>query len=143
MKNIPFIILVIFMLSFTMCKQETRIKKEDNVIQVDLDNPEKASLFDYFRSIELIPLETSPDVLVKGFTKMVVHQGNYYALDKPQSIILPSIQQVNVFLRSIKKGKVSESIHLLKILSLTLITVILSYWNLTEKYIGLIYLGTM
>lgn len=35
------------MLSFTMCKQETRIKKEDNVIQVDLDNPEKASLFDY------------------------------------------------------------------------------------------------
>lgn len=69
MKNIPFIILVIFMLSFTMCKQETRIKKEDNVIQVDLDNPEKASLFDYFRSIELIPLETSSDVLVKGFTK--------------------------------------------------------------------------
>lgn len=68
MKNIPFIILVIFMLSFTTCKQETRIK-EDNVIQVDLDNPEKASLFNYFRSIELIPLETSPDVLVKGFTK--------------------------------------------------------------------------
>ena len=125
-----------------MCKQETRIKEEDNVIQVDLDNPKKASLFDYFRSIELIPLETSPDVLVKGFTKMVVHQGNYYALDKPQSIIfvLPSIRLVNVFLRSIKKGKVSESIHLLKILSSILITVILNYWNHTEKYIDLIYL---
>lgn len=105
MKNIPFIILVIFMLSFTMCKQETRIKKEDNVIQVDLDNPEKASLFDYFRSIELIPLETTPDVLVKGFTKMVVHQGNYYALDKPQSIIFAFDPTGKCLFKIDKKGQ--------------------------------------
>lgn len=93
------------MLSFTMCKQETRIKKEDNVIQVDLDNPEKASLFDYFRSIELIPLETSPDVLVKGFTKMVVHQGNYYALDKPQSIIFAFDPTGKCLFKIDKKGQ--------------------------------------
>lgn len=105
MKNIPFIILAIFMLSFTMCKQETHIKKEDNVIQVDLDNPEKASLFDYFRSIELIPLETTPDVLVKGFTKMVVHQGNYYALDKPQSIIFAFDPTGKCLFKIDKKGQ--------------------------------------
>ena len=93
------------MLSFTMCKQETRIKKEDNVIQVDLDNPEKASLFDYFRSIELIPLETSSDVLVKGFTKMVVHQGNYYALDKPQSIIFAFDPTGKCLFKIDKKGQ--------------------------------------
>ena len=104
MKKIPIIFLTLSMFSFTMCKQETRIK-EDNVIQVDLDNPEKASLFDYFRSIELIPLETSPDVLAKGFTKMVVHHGNYYALDKQQSIIFAFDPTGKCLFKIDKKGQ--------------------------------------
>jgi hypothetical protein len=61
--------------------------QDGNVISVDLDRSEKASLFDYFRSIELIPLETSPDILVNGFSKIVVHHDCYYALDKPLCVI--------------------------------------------------------
>lgn len=104
MKKKAIIFLILSMLSFTMCKQETRIK-ENNVIQVDLDNPEKASLFDYFRSIELIPLETSPDVLVKGLTKVIIHQGNYYALDKPQSIIFVFDSTGKFLFKIDKKGQ--------------------------------------
>lgn len=58
-----------------------------DTIFVDLDRPERASLFDYFRSIELIPLETSSDILVNGFSKLIVHQDYYYALDKPLCLI--------------------------------------------------------
>ena len=45
-----------FVICFTMCTPKPQM---DNAIFVDLDQPEKASLFDYFRTIELIPLETS------------------------------------------------------------------------------------
>lgn len=69
-----------FVICFTMCTPKPQM---DNAIFVDLDRPEKASLFDYFRSIELIPLETSSDILVNGFSKIIVHQDYYYALDKP------------------------------------------------------------
>ena len=69
-----------FVICFTMCTPKPQM---DNAIFVDLDQPEKASLFDYFRTIELIPLETSSDILVNGFSKIIVHQDYYYALDKP------------------------------------------------------------
>ena len=69
---------------------------------------------------------------------LIFKQISFYYIEL--TLFLPSIRLVNVFLRSIKKGKVSESIHLLKILSSILITVILNYWNHTEKYIDLIYL---
>jgi len=61
--------------------------KTGDAIFADLDRPEKASLFDYFHSIELIPLETSSDILITGISKIIYHQEKYYALDKPQSII--------------------------------------------------------
>ena len=67
-----------------MCTPRSQM---DDAIFVDLDQPEKASLFDYFRSIELTPLETSSDVLITGISKIIVHQNNYYVLDKPQCII--------------------------------------------------------
>lgn len=54
---------------------------------VDLERPEKVSLFDYFHSIELIPLETSQDALIAGVSKMIVHQNKYYTLDKTQCLI--------------------------------------------------------
>lgn len=67
-----------------MCAPKPQL---DNTISVDLEHPEKASLFDYFHSIELIPLETSSEVLVRGLTKVVFHQDKYYTLDKPQCLI--------------------------------------------------------
>lgn len=67
-----------------MCSKK---KQVNDSIFVNLDLPEKVSLFDYFRSIELIPLETSNDVLLVGVKKMLIHQDNYYILDPKQSII--------------------------------------------------------
>ncbi|HBU44334.1 6-bladed beta-propeller [Petrimonas sulfuriphila] len=81
MKKVFILLIVVF---FTMCKQKPQT---DGAIFVDLDRPEKVSLFDYFRSIELIPLETSNDVLLVGVKKMLIHQDNYYILDPKQSII--------------------------------------------------------
>lgn len=78
------LLILSFVIYFTMC---TPKPQTDNTIFVDLDRPEKASLFDYFRSIELIPLETSSDVLITGISKLVVHHDYYYALDKPLCLI--------------------------------------------------------
>jgi hypothetical protein len=86
-----------------MCAPKTQTG--DNVISVDLDNPEKTSLFDYFRSIELIPLETSPDVLVQGLTKIVFHQDRYYVLDKPQCIIFVFDKTGKFIFKIDKKGQ--------------------------------------
>lgn len=77
----------IFILLFTLCFVMCAPRQSDNTISVDLDHPEKASLFDYFRSIDLIPLETSSDALVQALTKVVEHDDKYYALDKPQCLI--------------------------------------------------------
>lgn len=77
----------IFILLFTLCFVMCAPRQSDNTISVDLDHPEKASLFDYFSSIELIPLETSSDALVQALTKVVEHEDKYYTLDKPQCLI--------------------------------------------------------
>ena len=69
-----------------MCKHKPEIQSED-VIAVNFDRPEKASIFDYFRSVELIPLETSHDVLIAYISKLIIHENKYYTLDKKQDII--------------------------------------------------------
>ena len=77
-------LLIIIVICFTMCKQQTQ---RSDAIFVDLNRPEKASVFDYFRSIELIPLETSSNVLLVGVKKLISYQEKYYALDPVQSMI--------------------------------------------------------
>ncbi len=56
---------------------------KDNKIAVDLKKPQQASIFDYFKHIELIPLETSNDVLIGKIGKFIEHQNRYYILDVP------------------------------------------------------------
>lgn len=99
MKKV-FILLIV--ICFTTCKQRPQI---DGAIFVNLDRPEKVSLFDYFRSIELIPLETSDDILIKGIWKMIIHQDKYYALDKNQSIIFVFDKTGKFLFKIDKKGK--------------------------------------
>ena len=61
---------------------------KDNRIPVDLDKSQPASLFDYFKQIELIPLETNDDVLIgRPVTKVIYHQNKYYILDEQQYIV--------------------------------------------------------
>ena len=54
---------------------------KDNRIPVDLDKPQKVSLFDYFSHIELIPLETNDDVLIGRVWQIIEHQDKYYIFD--------------------------------------------------------------
>ena len=88
-----------FILLFTLCFVMCAPRQSDNTISVDLDHPEKASLFDYFSSIELIPLETSSDALVQALTKVVEHDDKYYALDKPNVLFLCLIRPVNFYIK--------------------------------------------
>ena len=90
------------MMCFIMCNQKSH---NDGTIFVDFDHPEKASLFDYFSSIELIPLETSPDVLIAAIGKIIVHKDIYYALDPTQSIIFVFDQTGKFLFKINKKGQ--------------------------------------
>jgi hypothetical protein len=85
-----------------MCKPQPQT---DKAIFVDSDRPERISLFDYFSSIELIPLETSPNVLIAGITKIINHQDKWYMLDKPQSIIFVFDQTGKILFKIDKKGQ--------------------------------------
>ena len=51
---------------------------KDNRIEVNLNNPQKASLFDYFSHIELIPLETNKDVLIGSAREIILYQDRYF-----------------------------------------------------------------
>jgi len=57
---------------------------KDNRIKVDLNKPQKASLFDYFSHIELIPLETNDSVLIASIYQFIHYQGRYYVCDRRQ-----------------------------------------------------------
>jgi hypothetical protein len=57
---------------------------KDNRIIIDLDKPQKASLFDYFSNIELIPLETNDDVLIGYCEEVICYQNRYYLFDRKQ-----------------------------------------------------------
>lgn len=60
---------------------------KDNRIIVDLDRPQKVSLFDYFSHIQLIPLETNDDILIGYCEEVLQHQNRYYIFDrKPHKI---------------------------------------------------------
>ena len=76
-----------FLLVCLSCDGYKQTSINDNRITVDLDNPQKSSLFDYFKHIELIPLETSDDVLIGNLAKINYHQGRYYAFDRKQFVV--------------------------------------------------------
>ena len=57
----------------------------NNRISVDLDNLQKASLPNYFKNIELIPLETNNNVLIGSISKCLIHQNNFYIFDGQQN----------------------------------------------------------
>jgi len=60
---------------------------KDNRIKVDLNNPQKASLFDYFSHIELIPLETNDDFLIGYIEEIIHYQNRFYIFDRQQKRI--------------------------------------------------------
>ena len=95
-------VILLAVLCFTMCKQK---QSSEHLIHVDFDHSEKVSLFDYFHSIELIPLETSQDVLITVVSKILNHQDNYYMFDPVQSIIFVFDETGKFLFKIDKKGQ--------------------------------------
>lgn len=60
---------------------------QDDRIIVDLNKKQKASLFDYFSHIELIPLETSDEVLIGYCEEIVPFQNRYYIFDRKRAVV--------------------------------------------------------
>jgi hypothetical protein len=65
----------------------TYYTSRNSIIPIDFDKPEEPSVFDYFKSVELIPLETSEDVLIGQLQKIIHYQDRYYTFDRQQQII--------------------------------------------------------
>jgi len=59
---------------------------QGNVINVDLKKPQKTSIFDYFKHIELIPLETNENSLISRIAKVIFHQNRYYILNGSRGV---------------------------------------------------------
>jgi len=75
---------------------------KDNRIKVDLNNPQKASLFDYFSHIELIPLETSDKVLIGGNVyDLKYHQNRYYIFDGMPQFTVQAFDEKGMFITKI------------------------------------------
>ena len=60
---------------------------KNNLIKVDLNNLQKASISDYFSHIELIPLETNDESVMNNVDKVVCYGERIYTLDYLQKVI--------------------------------------------------------
>jgi len=80
-KTVAFVCVFCVLLICFSCNR-SRSPSDFDTIQVDLTNPQRASLFDYFKHIELIPLETNDDVVIGFLNKIIYHQNKYYILDR-------------------------------------------------------------
>jgi hypothetical protein len=93
------------------CGQKTTGKKGQSdiaptIIKVDDFNlPEQVSINDYFKSIELIPLETNTDLLIGRFKKILFHEGKYFILDQQQHIVFVFDEQGKFIFKIAKKGQ--------------------------------------
>ncbi|MDR2148138.1 MAG: 6-bladed beta-propeller [Tannerella sp.] len=100
MKQIICLLLIV-----SYCVSCSQPQRENNTIYVNLDRPEKASLGDYFRSVELIPLETDSNVLMKSIYRTIYYQSKYYVLDMPQAIVFVFGQQGNFIFKIDNRGQ--------------------------------------
>ena len=53
-------------------------KENSNVIQVDIENAQPMNLADFVESIQLVPLETTDESLIKRIERMVIQDGKVY-----------------------------------------------------------------
>lgn len=73
----------------TICSCTTQAdKQKDNSIYVDIEKRDQVSLFDIFSHVEVIPLETTEESLIKGVNKLIFHDDIHYILDYRNSEIL-------------------------------------------------------
>ena len=63
-------------LAFGACSEQP--KENSNVIQVDIENAQPMNLADFVESIQLVPLETTDESLIKRIERMVIQDGKVY-----------------------------------------------------------------
>jgi hypothetical protein len=75
-------------LCFCFCSRQ-RADISDNVISlsVNMDSQDKVSVFDLFKKIEIIPLETTDTSLLSSISKIEYYDNRYYILDRDLSKI--------------------------------------------------------
>jgi len=100
MKQIICVLLLI-----SCCTFCTQLKHKENSIYVNFDRPEKASLSDYFHTVELIPFETDTNVFMKYISHITYDQNKYYILDQNQSIVFVFDKQGNFIYKIDNKGQ--------------------------------------
>jgi hypothetical protein len=86
----------------------TSNKKESEAIEtiiVDLQENQSPSVFDIFSKIELIPIETNENILIKNVNKLIHYNNLYYVLDKHQKCIFIIDDRGNCIRKIDKRGK--------------------------------------
>ena len=63
-------------LALSACSEQP--KENSNVIQVDIENAQPMNLADFVESIQLVPLETTDESLIKRIERMVIQDGKVY-----------------------------------------------------------------
>lgn len=63
-------------------------KENSNVIQVDIENAQPMNLADFVESIQLVPLETTDESLIKRIDRMVIQDGKVYIQNERQNVLV-------------------------------------------------------
>ena len=123
----------------------------NNRITVNLNNPQEASLFDYFSHIELIPMETNDHVLIGRRVEEIVHSQNKFYVQCSQRHRVFVFDNTGQFLFQInRRGQgPGEYLHLRSIflnpftgnIDILCYQRILSYCSLTGEYVKTVNLS--
>jgi hypothetical protein len=74
-------LLIDFLLLIIISTVLSCTKKQDSVYYVNLDSPGTQTLDEFIRSVQLIPLETTDESLIKNITKVIFYDNLYYVKD--------------------------------------------------------------
>jgi hypothetical protein len=107
MKKLYYITFFVAILS--SCGQTNKKDKLDIaplIIKVDdINYAEETSFNDYFKSIELIPLEVDNDAIIGQAKKLLFHQNKFCILDMQQHIVLVFDEQGKFIFKIAKRGQ--------------------------------------
>ena len=73
-------------LALSACSEQ--IKENSNVIQVDIENAQPMNLSDFVESIQLVPLETTDESLIKQIRRMVIQDEKVYIQNDLQNVLV-------------------------------------------------------
>lgn len=102
-SKIKIISVVLFAILIFGC-QSKKVDDKSNMVSIDLDNIKEESIDDWFEFIELIPLASTDETLMKEASKMIKFDNNYYILDNWQHIVF-AFDSLGNFVNSTKQLK--------------------------------------